>query len=167
MGLPHTLQLYCFLLTSSPAGLEIVDCAFPCLQRVVLERSDVTWGTEGIEGTCKTTTEAAGKIAWEKVGGNDGAVTEGCEGDGRQETDSQASCGLGESSLEGFVTVDVAGSLLLTQASPLLSAGSLNTRGSANVPWPFIRSLAGGSFSFDNCNLSGILYPCINVVISS
>ena len=95
-------------------------------------------------------TEAAGKIGWEKVGGNEGAVTEGLEGDGRQEANSQASCGLVESSLEGFATVDVAGSLLLTLASPLLSAGSLNTGGSANVPWSFMRSLAGRSFSFDN-----------------
>ena len=37
----------------------------------------VAWATEGIEGTCETTTEAAGKIGWENVGGNEGAVTEG------------------------------------------------------------------------------------------
>ena len=130
----------------------MADCAFLRHQRVVLERFYVAWCSEGVESTCKTTTEAAGKIGWEKVGGNDGAVTEGLEGNGRQEADPQASCGLGESSLEGFVTVDVAGSFLLTLAIPLLSAGSLNTRGSANVPWSFMRSLAGGSFSFDNCN---------------
>ena len=53
----------------------MVDCAFLHLQRVILESFDVTWGTEGIEGICKTMTEAAGKIGWEKVGGNDGAVT--------------------------------------------------------------------------------------------